>query len=483
MNSVIERTGAGSRRAFLRNVSAVAAGVSMPAVLPAWVRGAEGAPAPSNRITMGLIGKGLMGSGHLQRLAGDPKIQLVAVSDADALRREEGRRRVEEIYAANREQSSYRGCTAYNDYRELLARPDIEAVLIATPDHWHTQQSIDAARAGKDVYCEKPLSLTLHEGRQLVETMQRQGRVFQTGTQYRSIPTIRQVCAFVRKGGLGRVKSVFTLWSNLGSFIGGPRFAPCIEAIRASHLADSYAPREFPLPGEPVPQGLDWNLWLGPAPWRPYNRAYHLNPAPGVVPWSFCEDFGAASSTWFHSHAADVIQYALGQETSGPVEFIHPSSGQYPTLTCRYANGTLLHLVDHWGMVRDLYKAVPSNARLAGNFGGIFVGERGWVTSLSTGGPIEAGPESLFAEMKLTTREVNIGANDHHANWFECIRTRRLPNAHAEIGHRSASLGHLTILAYRLGRSLKWDPVKEEFSGDEMANRLRCRARREPWRV
>ncbi|MHC4745661.1 MAG: hypothetical protein ACYS8Z_27415, partial [Planctomycetota bacterium] len=217
--------------------------------------------------------------------------------------------------------------------------------------------------------------------------------------------------------------------------------------------------------------------------WHPFNRAYHINPTPGVVPWSFDEDFGVAASTWHHSHSVDVIQYAIGMETSGPVELIHPADGPYPTLTYKYANGTLLHLVDNWGVVKNVYKAVPADARLAGNFGGVFVGERGWVTSMSTGGQIEGGPDELFERIKLKTRQVNIGDNNHHANWFDCIRTRRTPSTHAEIGHRSASLGHLTIIAYKLGRSLKWDPAKEEFAGDEEANRLRTRAMRSPWHI
>jgi hypothetical protein len=170
-------------------------------------------------------------------------------------------------------------------------------------------------------------------------------------------------------------------------------------------------------------------------------------------------------------------------ETSGPVEILHSSGGEFPTLTFRYANGTLLHHVDHWGQVKDLYHAVPANARLAGNFGGIFVSERGWVTSMSTGGPIEGGPESLFHEMNLTTREVNIGANNHHANWFECMRTRAHPSSHEEIGHCSATLGHLATISYTLERSLKWNASTEEFLGDEQANHLRSRAMREPWRV
>lgn len=415
---------------------------------------------------MGLIGHGAMGSGHLHRLVGDREVQVLAVCDVDAVRRDEAKKRVEEAYAA-RAGGKYDGCAAYNDYRELLARPDIDAVVIVTPDHWHTLQAIDAVKAGKDVYCEKPISLTIYQGRRLVETVQRYGRIFQTGTQYRSISTIRQVCNFVRAGGLGKVRSVFTLWGKLPGNLG----------------VDSYAPLPFALAAEPVPDGLDWDLWVGPAPWQPYNSAYHRNPSPGVVPWAFHEDFGAAAVTWYHSHAADVIQYALGMENSGPVEIIHPSSGTYPTLTYRYANGTLLHHVDHWGMVKDLYKAVPATARLEGNFGGVFVGERGWVTSMSTGGPIEGGPENLFKEMKLTTREVNIGDNNHHANWFESIHTRRPPSCPEEIGHRGASLGHLAIIAYKLQRSLRWDPATEQFANDEAANRLCARAMRSPWRL
>ena len=455
-----------TRRHFLSSAACCSGAVALPWIVPASARGADGSLPASERITVGLIGHGIMGRGHLHRLVGDREVQVLAVCDVDSVRREEARKRVDETYAA-RAGGKYDACAAYNDYRELLARPDIDAVVIVTPDHWHTPLSIDAVKAGKDVYCEKPISLTIREGRRLVETVQRYGRIFQTGTQYRSISTVRQVCNFVRSGGLGRVQSVFTLWGKLSGSLG----------------VDSYAPLPFALAAEPVPDGLDWDLWVGPAPWQPYNSAYHRNPMPGVVPWAFHEDFGAGAVTWYHSHAADVIQYALGMENSGPVEIIHPSSGTYPTLTCRYANGTLLHLVDHWGMVKDVYKAVPATARLEGNFGGIFVGERGWVTSMSTGGRIEAGPEELFKEMSLTTREVNIGDNNHHANWFECIRTRRPPNCPEEIGHRGASLGHLAIIAYKLQRSLHWDPATEKFANDDAANRLCSRAMRAPWRT
>ena len=470
-----------TRRSLLQRAAAASGLVAAPWIVPSSALGAAGNTAPSNRITAALIGNGIMGRGHLRRLAGDKDIQLLAVCDVDRIRRDEGKKKADQILSARAGGGEYKACTAYNDYREILARNDIDAVVVVTPDHWHTPISLHAVQAGKDVYCEKPISITIGQGRQLVETVRRYGRIFQTGTQYRSISTIRQVVQFVREGGLGKVKQAFTLWTKLGGFFGAPRFEGSRHAMDVEHFRHSYTPLDFALPAQPVPEGLDWDLWVGPALWHPFNRAYHINPSPGVVPWSFDEDFGAASSTWHHSHSADVIQYAIGMETSGPIELIHPADGPYPTLTCKYANGTLLHLVDHWGMVKDLYKAVPADARIAGNFGGIFVGERGWVTSMSTGGQIEGGGDKLFERMKLTTRQVNIGDNNHHENFFDCIRTRRTPNCHEEIGHRSASLGHLTIIAHKLHRSLKWDPAKEEFQNDEEANRLRSRAMRAPW--
>ena len=455
----------------------------MPWMISASARGAGDGPAPSERINVALIGHGRMGRGHLRRLAGDPEMQVLAVCDVDRLRREQGKQRVEETYAARHPDGTYNGCTLYNDYREVLARDDVDAVVIATPDHWHTLQTIDAAKAGKDVYCEKPISITVEQGRRLAETVRRYGRIFQTGTQYRSIPTVRRVCEFVRGGGLGQVKSAFTLWSRLAGSLGAARFKPYAQVVSDTESKRSYVPLDFAFPGEPVPEGLDWDLWVGPAAWHPYNPVYHMNPSPGVVPWCFCEDFGVASVTWHHSHSADVVQYALGVERSGPVEIIHPSSGRFPTLTFKYGNGTLLHLVEHWGVVKDVYKAVPATARLAGSFGGVFVGERGWLTSMSTGGPVEGGPAGIFEELDLRSREVNIGENDHHANWFDCVRTRRTPNCDEEIGHRGASLGHLAIIAYRLQRSLKWDPVRERFVGDEPANHLCARAMRAPWHM
>jgi hypothetical protein len=266
---------------------------------------------------------------------------------------------------------------------------------------------------------------------------------------------------FVRGGGLGQVQHAFTLWSK---------------------VEGGNTPVNYALPAEPVPDGLDWDLWVGPAPWRPYNSRFHRNPIPGVVPWAFCEDFGAASITWHHSHAADVVQYGLGVERTGPVEIHHPTDGDYPTLTLRYANGSLLHLVDDWGTVKRLYHAVPDDARLEGSFGGVFVGERGWVTSMYGKGRVEGQPEAIFDEMGMPRHEIGWG-NDHHANWMECIKTRGRPHTDGELGHRAASIGHLAHLAYKLNRILRFDPAQEVFAGDDEANRLRSRAMREPWRM
>jgi len=428
-----------------------------PLLLPARPRGH---PPPSERITVGVIGIGAMGAGHVGRCLGDPSVQVIAVCDVDRLRREQARGRVDAAYSQARPGASFKGCAAYNDYREMLARPDLDGVIIATPDHWHALQSVDAARAGKDVYCEKPISLTIAEGRRVVDVMRQCATVFQTGTQYRSMPPIRAACRFIREGGLGKVRHVFTQWSRVDG--------ACV-------------PSSAPAPAEPVPEGLDWDLWVGPAPWRPYSSRFHRNPSPGVVPWAFCEDFGAASVTWHHSHSADVIQWALGMERSGPVEILPPGNGAFPTLTCRWANGTLLHLVDDWQQVKQLYRAVPEDARLGGMFGGLFVGERGWVNA-NYNVVIDGGPSGILEEMELPARQAS-GANNHHANWLECIRTRGRTSTDEEIGHRSASLGHLTHVAFRLGRNLRWDPAREEFVGDPEANRLRARALREPWRM
>ncbi len=437
-----------SRRRFLHLVTA------LPPAFAASVREGTAALAPpSERIQVALIGCGMMGSGHLNYLLGRGDVQIVAVCDPDRTRRDIALRT-----AHSATSGTGRGCLARNDYRDVLARNDVDAVVIVTPDHWHSIIAADAARAGKDVYCEKPVSLTLAQGRRLADIVRAYGIVFQTGTQYRSGRAIRRVCQLVRSGGLGRVRQVFTLWGR-------------IHGLPYPHNPS--------LPPEPVPEGLDWNLWVGPAPGRPYNSAYHRNPPPGVVPWCFCEDFGVGAVTAHHSHSADVIQYALGVERSGPIEILHPEDSDVPTLTCRYADGTSLHMVERWEDVSRLYGAVPADAALAGNFGGVFVGDRGWLTSMS-GAPIRGGPPDLLHELGLESLDPS-GFHRHYDDWLDAVRSRGPTSTDAELGHRAAALGHLIIAAFRLGRSLRWDPAAEEFRDDDEANRLRDVALRPPW--
>ena len=208
-----EKTGNGiTRRGF---IGATASVLAMPYIIPSSARGADGAVAPSNRLTMGLIGRGCMGRGHLSRLVGDSDVQVLAVCDVDKSRRDEGKEVVDANYAVSQPKGATGGCAAYNDFRELLARKDIDGVVIATPDHWHTPISIYAVKAGKDVYCEKPVSMTIRQGRALVEAVRANKRVFQNGSQYRSMTTMHEAIDFVRAGGLGKIKSVFTLWGNV----------------------------------------------------------------------------------------------------------------------------------------------------------------------------------------------------------------------------------------------------------------------------
>lgn len=470
-----------SRRCFLGQSAAAAGAFAVPTIIPSSALGADGAVAPSERVVLGQIGRGMMGRGHLAHFAQNKLVQLVALAEVDRVRLLEGQAEVESYYAEARTSGGYDGCAIYNDYRELLARDDIDAVSIATPDHWHAPISIHAAEAGKDVYCEKPNSICIGEGRQLVEAIRRNGRVFQNGSQYRTIPRIRRACEFIRNGGLGPVKSAFTLWNGIGGAGKTDQIQPYCGIIRGRTTGSSSIPLDFALPGSPVPEGLDWDLWVGPAPWRPYNPAYHSNPMPGVVPWAFCEDFGVGASTWYHSHAADVMQYALGFEESGPVEIVHPDDGEFPTMTYRYANGVTLHLLEGWGQLQELYGALPEGAQVSGSFGGVAVGERGWLSALYGEGGIAGGPEALMAEFDDPKNDPPPGSRDHHTNWLECIKTRGKPSSHEEIGHRGASLGHLTIIACKLGRSLKWDPAREVFPEDEQANRLINRAKRAPW--
>ena len=443
-----------TRRALLKQAAALAAA---PQVIPSSVLGGDEAVAPSDRVTLGFIGIGMMGRGHLRGCLQYPEAQVVAVCDVDQWRRENAITTVEEAYAAKQPGGHYQGCKAYVDLRELLAQSHIDAVVIATGDRWHGLATVLAAKAGKDVYCEKPASLTIREGQAMVEVVGRYGRVFQTGLQQRSTPEFRKACQLVQDGAIGKVKIVYVIFPGTSS--------------------------DVSLPAEPVPESLDWELWLGPAPWRPYNgRFHHLGKPRHVVPWHFCRDFGGGNLTSNTVHAFDVVQWGLGMDESGPVEITPPETGEYPSLTYKYANGVLLQVVD--GKLDPQKHLVPEgwdvNTRIQ-NFGAVFVGETGWI-HVGRGGFLESFPAEI-AERPAAQPEAWHPVNNHHRNWLECIKTRKAPACDVAIGCRSTIVSHLGCIAHWTGRSLTWDPVGEVFPGDEEANRFLARAMRPPWRL
>ncbi|MEE8452321.1 MAG: Gfo/Idh/MocA family oxidoreductase [Thermoguttaceae bacterium] len=442
-----------SRRQFLKNAMALSGSLATPVLIQSSALGKDGTVAPSNRIALGFIGIGMMGQGHLRGCLQYPEVQVVAVCDVDRWRRENAKTATELAYAAKQVDGTYRGCQAYNDLRELIDRPDVDATVIATGDRWHATAAILAAKAGKDIYCEKPMSLTLGEGRAMVDAVRRYGRVFQTGLQQRSGPEFRKACRLVLGGRIGKVKFVYV---NFPGTVGNVN-----------------------LPVEPVPEGLDWDLWLGPAPWRPFNRRFHpYGRPPHVVPWHFCRDFGGGNLTSNAVHAFDVVQWGLGMDQSGPVEIIPPETGRYPVLTYKYADDVLVQV--DWKLDEQknfVPKGWDVNTPIQ-SFGALFVGEGGWI-HVGRQGFLEGYPDGILEDDSVASRP----ANNHHQDWLHCIKTREMPVCDVAIGCRSTTVSQLGCIAHWTGRSLKWDPLEEKFTGDEEANRLRSRAMRAPWRV
>ncbi len=443
-----------TRRRFIAAASAVAAA---PWFVPGSAMGADGATAPSNRITLGFIGVGAMGQGHLRLFLGYPEARVLAVCDVDRWRRENGRRAVHETYTARYGSGGYQACEAYNDFRDLLARADIDAIVTATGDRWHALTTIQAAKAGKDVYCEKPISLTIRESRAMVEAIRRYGRVFQAGLQQRSAPEFRRAAELVLAGALGKMQVVYVAFPGTVGDV-------C-------------------LPAEPVPEGLDWELWLGPAPWRPYNAQFHpFGPPHGVVPWHFCRDFGGGNLTSNAVHSFDVVQWALGADDTGPVEIIPPETGLVPDLTYRYADGTRLVVVP-WRLDPKKHEApagwnVGTNLQ---NFGALYVGERGWI-HVGRMGFLESYPAEILKEPAVPN-DHRVAVDNHHQAFLNAVRSRSRSACDVDVAARSTTVSHLGCIAHWTGRRLTWDPVREEFPGDDEANRHVGRPMREPWRL
>jgi predicted dehydrogenase len=332
-----------------------------------------------------------------------------------------------------------RDCSAYRDFRELLARSDIDVVLIATGDRWHPLLSIAAARAGKDIYCEKPVSLTIEEAKVMREVIRRHRIVFQMGTQQRSSYQFRFACELVRNGYIGDVKEVVVA-------VGGP-----------------VSKQEKILPPQPVPDYLDYDFWLGPIPWRPYHPDF-------VAGWMGFRDCAGGEMTNWGAHHFDIAQWGLGMDSSGPVE-IHPPDGKENFhLTYHYASGAR--------MTRDPERM----KRETGQDNGIlFVGEKGKVAVWRYA--LETWPPNLVRQ-RLGPNEIHLHACDnHHTDFLNSVRSRQEPGSNLEIGCRSITVCHLGNIAYELGRPIRWDPGREEFVNDPTASRLLARAMRPPWHL
>jgi len=404
-----------SRRRFLAVASA---SLAAPIIVSAASREAN------SRLNIGMIGIGKQGEFHVGQLRHyRDTVQIVAVA---------------EVYRQFRDRAVQMAggpgvCTGYNDFREMLARPDIDAVLIATPDHWHAIQAIESARACKDVFCEKPLSLTIREARAMVNAARSYNRVFQTGSMQRSSPEFHRACQLVRNGYIGRIQRVEVN-------VGGPSV-------------------DCQLPEEPIPDGLDWDMWLGPAPYRPFNavlRPPHNNSFPN---WRSFRDYSGGGMTDWGAHHFDIAQWGLGMDGTGPVEIIPPNGKDVRALTYVYANGIpMLH---------------------TGRGGITFFGTEG--TVFVNRGIIETKPESLRT-MPFKPSDVQLYVSrNHHEDWLSAIRKRTRPICDAEIGCRSVTVCHLGNIAYWMKRPLKWDPQKESFVNDELANRWLSRAYRGGW--
>jgi predicted dehydrogenase len=421
-----------TRREFVKATAAL--GVAAPFILPSSVWSAE--VKPSNRITMGFVGVGTQGRGLLDGFLGNKETQVLAVSDVDTTRREHSKKTVEDRYA-KQTGSDYKGCADYRDFRELIARKDIDAVCVATPDHWHAVVAISAANAKKDIYCEKPLSLTIHEARAMVNATRENNRVFQTGSMQRSSSEFLKACELVRNGRIGKVQQVL------------------VDVGPSSVWCD--------LPEEQMEPGLNWDMWLGPAPLRPYNSILSPRGVHKHFPdWRNYREYSGGMMTDWGAHHFDIAQWGLGMDDSGPVEIIPPDDPKARKgLKYIYANGVEVIHGDGGGVT------------FIGSSGKIFVNR----------GKFKADPESI-AQDPIPADGVHLYKSTNHLQDFlTCVRSRQKPICDVEIGCRSVTVCHLGNLAYWNHRRLKWDPAKEQFIDDAEANSWLDRPKRGGWTV
>ena len=424
-----------NRRTFLQTTAPFAA-------LPLLGTNPIFATAANDRVNLGFVGVGVMGSGHLRRFLGDAQVQVVAVCDVVKERLENAASLVAERYAERTKSGQFNGVRAYSDFRELLAQQDIDAVVIATPDHWHAIPCILAARAGKHIYCEKPLTHNIAEGRTLVQEVAKAKIVFQTGSQQRSEfgGHFRKAVEYIWNGRIGQVKRV-----RIG--VGGPA-KPC------------------DLPAEDTPPGTDWEMWVGPAPMRAYNEILCPKGVHKHFPqWRAYSEYAGGGLADMGAHHFDIAQWALKMDTSAPARIIPPASADAQSgLAFVYENGI--------EMIHNVFEGdVKADCVFEGTDGMILVSRSG----------ISSRPASILEEPLNEHDQHVLPSNNHHNNWIEAILNGSQTICPAEVGHRSASICHLANIGYRLRRALAWNPREERFSNDVDANQLLSRQPRSPW--
>ncbi|MHB8900029.1 MAG: Gfo/Idh/MocA family protein [Thermoguttaceae bacterium] len=440
-----------TRRVFLKRAAVAAGAVGVPWAVPHSVFGAE---APSNRIHVALIGCGNQSRVDLPAILRYDDVQVTDVCDVNRgsygyarpehfLGREPARQKVEEHYAQKTPSGTFQGCRAHADFREVLARDDIDAVLVVLPDHWHALVACMATRQGKDVYCQKPLTLTVHDGQAMIKAVREHARILQTGSQYRSSAAVRHACELVRNGRIGKVERVVSIVSGAPA---GP--GPGWKAM-------------------PVPDGFDYPMWLGPAPEAPYHAERCL------YRFRFNLHYSGGQVTNTGAHSNDIVQWALGTDGTGPVEFEDAGSTWPP-------EGHLYNTAVTTGFRARYANGVELVCRTQDpGFGVRFEGSDGWVQYAD--GKVTTQPASL-ADSEIAAGEIHLPVStNHYRNFLDCVKSREEPIEPVEVGHRTASLCHLGNIAMRLKRKLRWDPEQERFLEDDQANAMLRRPYREPW--
>lgn len=428
-----------NRRSFIATTGLAAASFT---IVPRWVLGGPGYTAPSDQIGLGYIGLGRRGFGLGKSFAQKAEVRTLAACDVDSSKLKRFQQEVVGAEAQTRGNSSASDIRGYEDFEGMLQQSDIDAVVIATPDHWHALPAIMAMKAGKDVYCEKPMAHTIKEGRAMVKAARKYDRVFQTGSQQRSSSQFLKACELVRNGYVGEIKQVKVS-------LGEPAIAvPC------------------DLPPQETPDYLNWDKWCGSAEVRPY----HFDLAPPIPEpffpkWRHYKEFGLGMLGDWGAHMIDIAQWGLGMDESGPVEFIPPADPKATQgMIFRYANGVEM-IQEDFGRGRATQ----------------FIGSKGTLTV--SRGFLDSDPASLVEHDLSASDERLYKSEDHLQDWLDCLRTRQRPICDVETGHRSASVCIIANIAYWLQRPLTWNPEKEKFVGDGEANKLRKKDYRKPWKV